>query len=743
MTELGLSDFLDGFQINDLYNFLSEDSKKPVRFAEFSEAAIQLHARLLDDPEKLALVGKTSRRGSLSGELNDSERMKNEICAELDRLRSEVLEAFTGGAKAPKTASKGDKTPLIDIGNSEPDSPVGRRHHTLLQPFENIPDFEEKLIKETEREKLLDPQVIDTLVEIFALSKDALVSKAELAEARLFAAEKRASAAEASAASLRAELSDALRAEAVQAEAAVIAEAKIAELRSQLRSAESATSSAEARLSATEARLRAAEEQASTARRRAAEAEDSLREASTDRERLSQLVLIERQSSLQFSEQALLEREALESESEEKTRTALRDAAATVAAAEAAAEAAATSQRALEEENRKLTEEIERLQASLTRQAREFDERLNEEIRRMENRFNRDSNMGKEPLQVAENDLGGIEDELMPLASPRRSHISVSEKMENRPQPNLFKLSFNWNKNDESKSAALENHSSAPQKPDEPHSQKPDEKETAPPQRRDSREAPPAVADSPAASLSISLRIEMVEEPIRPPELFLEPILLCFPKQKRISLLTVKGKILFILDYRTPSKVIAQIGLNRICQIIQSPNLPGIFTISYLTNTRSLTSLSFEILSVKKFFRQLQTLSLEVLLLQSVSNLEENTHFRHSALPSIRGAVHSGLVEVLPNSILSDWTPTYFILLGDCLIAQKIPEIFNYSEHREYSDRVSIFPLESFNLFENSDRKEIKRKNVLRLKLDGLENEIIFNCFSEDSKAEWIQAFSL
>ena len=526
----------------------------------------------------------------------------------------------------------------------------------------------------------------------FARARDVMSSLVESAEARTRRAEAAVGRLEGVIAGLRGDLAEMAETEARLAEARAALAAEADELRAAVATAEARVAAETRKTEASEAQLAAVRRTLAALEQQVEVRESKISSLTTEQRRLTLQIDLERQTSLQLSEKFLHGGE----DTEQLVRRSVRDGEQQLAAAESRVSELTSEIEALKTDNARLARLNEKFQAALNEQAGQFKERL---------AFlqpPRDSSLSKAErrLFLAESASAAYEDADSSPPSPKASLIAPTERFETKSIQSRLRLSF------------------APR--DEPLNP-----------------SIPQLSKSP-----LNLQIALEEDPLPSDSPLIEPVFLCLPKQKKLMLLVLRGRVFYLMESRKIGSVSAEIGAARVSKITRSPRLPQIFSLSYSADSGREATVTLELFSPKNFLRALTSLGLEGKLVVAPLAIEGLSNFANSALPCFSVATRCGLAEFWVNTLMSDWTLVFLLLIEERLLIFHLPENYNYSDYQNVNSRIGIHLLESFNLFTEPANIGLRKQNVFALKLINENKDLIFNCFSAESKAEWAEALA-
>ena len=225
---------------------------------------------------------------------------------------------------------------------------------------------------------------------------------------------------------------------------------------------------------------------------------------------------------------------------------------------------------------------------------------------------------------------------------------------------------------------------------------------------------------------------------------YLEYVYQCFEGYKKLQILVFKNDTIYILHRDTSKKPLNEIKMLDVQEIVISRDNPHIIEISYQTSKSLIESIVLENPSNSQFLKVLDKSPNynSDLKKKSETSLDHKPNFKNAYMNIFKDAKKSGFVICWVNTFFTDWNTVFLIHLKNVLIKVNAPDVFKYEDYKRNRKETTIYKLDDYNVIGNKQKIGLNKEFTFAVKIKNEEIDLVFAAPSLFEKNRWSEVLT-
>lgn len=225
---------------------------------------------------------------------------------------------------------------------------------------------------------------------------------------------------------------------------------------------------------------------------------------------------------------------------------------------------------------------------------------------------------------------------------------------------------------------------------------------------------------------------------------YLEYIYQCFDTYKKLQILVFKNDTIYVLHRDTSKKPVHEIKMIDVEEIVISRDNPHIIEISYQTSKSIIESIILENPSNTQFLKLLEKSPNynSDLKKKSETSLDHKSNFKNAYMNVFKDAKKSGFVICWVNTFFTDWNTMFLIHLKNVLIKVNAPDIFKYDDYKRNRKDMTVYKLDDYNVIGNKQKIGLNKEFTFAVKIKNEETDLVFAAPSLFEKNRWSEVLT-
>jgi hypothetical protein len=225
---------------------------------------------------------------------------------------------------------------------------------------------------------------------------------------------------------------------------------------------------------------------------------------------------------------------------------------------------------------------------------------------------------------------------------------------------------------------------------------------------------------------------------------YLEYIYQCFDSYKKLQILVFKNDTIYILHRDTSKKPLLEIKMIDVEEIVISRDNPHIVEISYQTSKALNESVVLENPSNGQFLKMLEKSPNynSDLKKKSETSLDHKPNFKNSYMNFFKDTKKCGFVICWVNTFFTDWNTVFLIHLKNVLVKVTAPDVFKYDDYKRNRKDSTIYKLDDYNVIGNKQKIGLNKEFTFAVKIKNEEIDLVFAAPSLHEKNRWSEVLT-
>jgi hypothetical protein len=219
---------------------------------------------------------------------------------------------------------------------------------------------------------------------------------------------------------------------------------------------------------------------------------------------------------------------------------------------------------------------------------------------------------------------------------------------------------------------------------------------------------------------------------------------LCFDTQKKFHVLAFKKDTIYILHVDPSKKPVLEVPFSHVTGFVVSRDNLNVIELFYQNSRAGNASIVLEIPSASEFIKILEKCSNSEVNFKKKgeTSLDSKPNFKNSYMNLFKDVVKSGVVNYWVNSYFTDWKFVYLIYLKNILIQTNAPEVFNYCDYKKYRREMIFYKMDDYNVIIEQSKIGLTKEFTFAIKIKNEETDLIFSAPSRFEKNKWSDSLS-